>query len=121
MEAAELPRLGWSLRRAIEFLSLLRVRRPFGRPVQIAGTVGINRKYLLLGVDLFWVALSPFAALFIRDHFAPRAEALTATILYACLRRRYSSRCFSDCRPQSQPCGATRRSPSCCDSNLPLP
>ena len=45
--------------------------------------MGINRKYLLLGVDLFWVLLSPFAALLIRDHFAPRAEALTAAIIYA--------------------------------------
>jgi FlaA1/EpsC-like NDP-sugar epimerase len=43
----------------------------------------MNRKYLLLGIDLFWVALSPFAALFIRDYFAPRAEALTAAIVYA--------------------------------------
>ena len=47
--------------------------------------MGINRKYLLLGVDLFWVALSPFAALLIRDNFAPRDEALTAAVLYSCL------------------------------------
>jgi lipopolysaccharide/colanic/teichoic acid biosynthesis glycosyltransferase len=47
--------------------------------------MGISRKYLLLGIDLAWVALSPFAALFIRDNFAPREEALAATILYACL------------------------------------
>lgn len=45
----------------------------------------VNRKYLLLGVDLLWVALSPFAALLLRDHFAPRPEALTATIAYACV------------------------------------
>ena len=45
--------------------------------------MGINRKYLLLGIDLFWVLLSPFAALLIRDHFAPRAEALTAATIYA--------------------------------------
>jgi lipopolysaccharide/colanic/teichoic acid biosynthesis glycosyltransferase len=47
--------------------------------------VGLNRKYLFLGIDLFWVALSPFAALFIRDNFAPREVALTAAILYACI------------------------------------
>jgi lipopolysaccharide/colanic/teichoic acid biosynthesis glycosyltransferase len=47
--------------------------------------VGLNRKYLFLGIDLFWVALSPFAALFIRDNFAPREAALTAAILYACI------------------------------------
>ena len=47
--------------------------------------MGISRKYLLLGIDLAWVALSPFAALFIRDNFAPREEALAATIPYACL------------------------------------
>ena len=47
--------------------------------------VGVNRKYILLGVDLLWVALSPFFALLVRDHFAPRPEALTATVAYACL------------------------------------
>ena len=47
--------------------------------------MGINRKYLLLGVDLFWVAVSPFAALFLRDNFAPYPEALEAAILYAVL------------------------------------
>ena len=49
------------------------------------GGVGINRKYVLLAVDLIWVALSPFLALLIRDQFAPRPEALTATVAYACL------------------------------------
>jgi lipopolysaccharide/colanic/teichoic acid biosynthesis glycosyltransferase len=47
--------------------------------------VGIDRKYLLLGIDLIWVALSPFAALLIRDDFAPREQALAAAIPYACL------------------------------------
>jgi lipopolysaccharide/colanic/teichoic acid biosynthesis glycosyltransferase len=47
--------------------------------------VGINRKYLLLGVDLCWVGLSPFVALLVRDYFAPHGNALTATTLYACL------------------------------------
>ena len=45
----------------------------------------LDRKYLLLGVDLFWVALSPFAALLVRDHFAPHAHALPAAVAYACL------------------------------------
>ncbi len=49
------------------------------------GQVGTNRKYILLAIDLFWVALSPFAALVIRDDFAPRPEALAAAILYACM------------------------------------
>jgi lipopolysaccharide/colanic/teichoic acid biosynthesis glycosyltransferase len=44
-----------------------------------------SRKYLLLGIDLLWVAISPFAALFIRDSFALRAEALTAAIPHAYL------------------------------------
>jgi lipopolysaccharide/colanic/teichoic acid biosynthesis glycosyltransferase len=47
--------------------------------------VGVNRKYLLLGIDLFWVALSPFIALFMRDVFAPYKAALVAAIFYACI------------------------------------
>ena len=47
--------------------------------------MGLDRKYLLLGVDLAWVALSPFAALLVRDHFTPHAHALPAAIGYACL------------------------------------
>ena len=47
--------------------------------------MGVDRKYLLLGVDLVWVAVSPFAALLVRDHFAPHAHALPAAIGYACL------------------------------------
>src|SRR5262245_15998222 len=58
---------------------------PSGAVTYWGRVVGIQRKYLLLGIDLAWVALSPFAALFIRDAFAPRAEALSATIPYACL------------------------------------
>ncbi len=45
----------------------------------------MNRKYLLLGIDLFWVGLSPLAALLVRDYFTPHGHALTATTLYACL------------------------------------
>ena len=63
--------------------------------------MGINRKYLLLGVDLFWVLLSPFAALLIRDHFAPRAEALTAATIYAGLIFAIAAVCLSARRPQS--------------------
>src|SRR4029079_12903280 len=62
----------------------VRVDRLFGSLVG-AGTVGMNRKYLLLGVDLFWVGLSPFFALLVRDYFAPHGNALTATTLYALL------------------------------------
>jgi len=43
----------------------------------------VKRRYVLLGIDLFWVALSPFVALFIRENFTPRAETLTAAITYA--------------------------------------
>jgi lipopolysaccharide/colanic/teichoic acid biosynthesis glycosyltransferase len=43
----------------------------------------VKRKYLLLSIDLFWIALSPFAALFIRDNFTPREESLSAAITYA--------------------------------------
>lgn len=43
----------------------------------------MKRKILLLGIDLFWVALSPFVALFIRENFAPRAETLEAAFGYA--------------------------------------
>jgi len=43
----------------------------------------VRRRFFLIGVDLFWVAISPFVALFIRDNFSPRAEALSAAIGYA--------------------------------------
>ena len=47
--------------------------------------MSLNRRYLLLGIDLVWVALSAFAALYIRDNFAPREEAVEAAVLYACV------------------------------------
>ena len=56
---------------------------PAGRDIYGGRIVGISRKYLLLAIDLFWVALSPFAALFLRDNFVPRAEQFEAAILYA--------------------------------------
>ena len=43
----------------------------------------MRRRLLLLGIDLFWVAISPFLALFIRDNFAPRDAALAAVVNYA--------------------------------------
>ncbi|MGH9549529.1 MAG: hypothetical protein ACRD3W_09140, partial [Terriglobales bacterium] len=43
----------------------------------------VNRKYLFLCIDLFWVAVSPFGALLIRDEFSPRSEALSAATVYA--------------------------------------
>jgi lipopolysaccharide/colanic/teichoic acid biosynthesis glycosyltransferase len=43
----------------------------------------VKRKFLLLSIDLFWIALSPFAALFIRDNFAPREASLSAAVDYA--------------------------------------
>ena len=43
----------------------------------------MKRKCLLLSIDLFWMALSPFAALFIRDNFAPREASLSAAVVYA--------------------------------------
>ena len=43
----------------------------------------MRRSFILLGIDLFWIAISPFLALLIRDNFAPRAEAFAATLEYA--------------------------------------
>ena len=43
----------------------------------------MRRKYLFLSIDLFWIALSPFAALFIRENFTPREASLSAAIVYA--------------------------------------
>ena len=43
----------------------------------------MKRKYLLLSIDLFWVALSPFAALLLRENLAPREASLSAAIVYA--------------------------------------
>jgi lipopolysaccharide/colanic/teichoic acid biosynthesis glycosyltransferase len=43
------------------------------------------RSYLRLGVDLSWVALTPFAALLIRDNFIPFLPRLQAIVPYALL------------------------------------
>ena len=43
----------------------------------------MRRRYLLFGIDLFWVALSPFVALFIRENFAPYTETLSGALTYA--------------------------------------
>ena len=43
----------------------------------------MKRRYLLFSIDLFWVALSPFLALVIRENFTPRAETFSAALTYA--------------------------------------
>ena len=43
----------------------------------------MKRRLLLLGIDLCWVALSPFVALVLRDNFQPRPEAVSAAVEYA--------------------------------------
>jgi lipopolysaccharide/colanic/teichoic acid biosynthesis glycosyltransferase len=43
----------------------------------------VRQKFILLGIDLFWVAISPILALLIRDSFAPRPESILAGVEYA--------------------------------------
>ena len=47
------------------------------------GGVTVRRKFILLGIDLFWVALSPLVALSLRHKFLPPASVLSAVIEYA--------------------------------------
>lgn len=45
----------------------------------------MKQRYLYFGIDLLWIAASPFIALFIRDNFEPLAEALSAVFTYAAM------------------------------------
>lgn len=84
-KAVESPRLTVSLQRQSELRKRARVRTAFGPSSRDASAVGINRKYALLAVDLCWVAVSPFAALCLRDNFAPYKQAFEAAIPYSFL------------------------------------